>query len=123
MEASNSIWTDLIRLRVHLLVDLPGALLQLETTSALVRWCQYCTSLVYWFHSGTSEGPILVLNVSAQSGDVKFTKQLQAHSYPICALATNEKGRLASCDERGVIVVWLDPITCDDTFAVINDSR
>ena len=103
-------------------VGLPGALLQWETLSVLVSWCQY-NKLMYRFHSGTSEGPILMLSVPAQTGDVKFIKQLQAHSSPICALATNEKGRLASCDERGVIVVWLDPITCDDTFAVINDSK
>lgn len=64
-----------------------------------------------------------MLNVAAQDSEVTFTRQLQAHSHPVCVLATNEKGRLASADEKGVIVVWLDPTTCDDTFVVINESR
>lgn len=75
------------------------------------------------YHLGTSEGPVLMLSVPTHDGDVKFTRQLQGHSSPICDLATNSNGRLASCDESGVIIVWLDPLTCAETFSVINDSR
>ncbi len=64
-----------------------------------------------------------MLSVPVQGSEVTFTRQLQAHSYPVCTLTTNEKGRLASADERGVIVVWLDPTTCDDTFTVIDEAR
>ena len=72
-------------------------------------------------HTGTSEGGIVMLEVPAQGDDIVYTKQLQAHTVPICDLATNSKGQLASCDESGVIIVWLDPLTCEETLTVIRD--
>ena len=65
----------------------------------------------------------MMLEVPAQTGDIVYTKQLQGHTAPICDLATNSKGRLASCDESGVIIVWLDPLTCEETFTVIRDPK
>jgi len=46
---------------------------------------------------------------------VVFTRQLQGHSGAVCDLATNEQKQLASCDENGMIIVWVDPTLSADS--------
>ena len=77
----------------------------------------------YSYSTGTSEGTILVVNVPAEGSDIQFNRQLQSHSAPICDIASNDEGKLASCDENGMIIVWHDPLTRDDTALVINDAK
>lgn len=59
---------------------------------------------------GTSEGAILVLCVPTKGCDVIFTRQLQGHSAPVCDLAANGEGLMASADETGTILLWGDPV-------------
>ena len=62
------------------------------------------------FFTGTSEGAILVLCVPTKGCDVIFTRQLQGHSAPVCDLAANGEGLMASADETGTILLWGDPV-------------
>lgn len=72
---------------------------------------------------GTSEGNLLVLNIPPRGEDpeVVFTRQLQGHSGAVCDLATNEQKQLASCDENGMIIVWVDPTLSADSARAINE--
>lgn len=73
-------------------------------------------------HTGTSSGAILVFNVPAQGTDVALLRQLQGHSAPVCDIATNQQGEVASCDESGMILVWTDPLTSPDSSLVMDQS-
>ena len=77
------------------------------------------------YHSGTSEGTILVLSVcvSEDGTKVELTRQLQDHESPISDLATNRKGELASVDEEGTINVWTNPLKSTEPSITIKDSR
>ena len=72
---------------------------------------------------GTSEGNLLVLNIPPRGEDpeVVFTRQLQGHSGAVCDLATNEQEQLASCDENGMIIVWVDPTLSAESARAINE--
>ena len=50
-----------------------------------------------------------------------FTRQLQGHSGAVYDLATNDQGQLASCDENGMIIVWVDPTLSVDSARAINE--
>ena len=73
--------------------------------------------------SGTSEGPILMLNIPAQGSAVTFTRQLKGHTASISDLATNSHGQLASSDESGCIMVWPDPLSSSESSVVVADAR
>ena len=64
-----------------------------------------------------------MLSTLAQGSDITFTKQLRGHLVPISDLATNSRGQLASCDDSGCIIVWLDPLLSDESSVVISDAR
>lgn len=72
---------------------------------------------------GTSEGTILVVNIPDKGCDVQFNRQLHGHSAPVSDIVRSNEGKLASCDENGMIIVWLDPLTCEETAIVISDAR
>ena len=67
-------------------------------------------------------GAILAFQIPAQGTDVALLRQLQGHMAPICDIATNEHGEVASCDESGMIIVWTDPLTSPDSSLVIDLS-
>ncbi len=55
-------------------------------------------------------------------GGPELQRHLQGHSAPLCDIATNQQGEMASCDESGMVIVWIDPLTSADSSLVFNDS-
>ncbi len=72
---------------------------------------------------GTSEGAILVLNVSGDGKYIEISRQLHGHSAAITDLTTNAKGKLASADEQGMIVLWDNPLVSIESSLTFSDSR
>ena len=63
---------------------------------------------------GSSEGHILVFSIKDEEG-VEFQQQLEgAHETPITCLASCKDGRVASGDEKGMVVIWKDPMRTNE---------
>ncbi len=52
----------------------------------------------------------------------ELLRHLQGHTAPVCDIATNRQGEMASCDESGMVIVWIDPLTSAESSLAFSDS-